>query len=125
LIALESLHKVRILIPLQTRLKIDSIYRINLTKLDILDSFETIQVATAYEVDGELLHSFPSSHSLASRAKVKYTTFSGWQKPITGINRYDKLPLECKAYVEFIEKFIGVKVTWIGTGPERRDMIVR
>jgi adenylosuccinate synthase len=82
-------------------------------------------VATEYEVDGELLDSFPSNLNLLSRVKVKYTTFAGWQKPITGIKKYDDLPLECKAYVECIEKFIGVKVAWIGIGPERGDMIFR
>ncbi len=98
---------------------------LNLTKLDILDSFREIQVATAYKLAGQVLDSFPADLQSLARAEVLYTTLPGWQKPTTGAKTFYDLPKNARAYVEFIEKFVGVKVKYIGTGPAREDMIVR
>lgn len=98
---------------------------LNLTKLDILDNFPEIQVATAYQLDGQVLESFPADLQKLARAEVQYTTFPGWQTPTTGAKAYYDLPKNARAYVEFIEKYVGVKVKYIGTGPAREDMIVR
>ena len=97
----------------------------NLTKLDILDDFPEIQVATAYQLDGRALESFPADLQTLARAEVQYTTLPGWQKPTTGAKSYYDLPKNARAYVEFIEEFLGVKVKYIGTGPAREDMIGR
>lgn len=97
----------------------------NLTKLDILDDFPEIQVATAYKLDGRALESFPADLQTLARAEVQYTTLPGWQKPTTGAKNYYDLPKNARAYVEFIEEFLGVKIKYIGTGPARDDMIGR
>jgi adenylosuccinate synthase len=84
-----------------------------------LDTFPTIKVATAY-IDpstGEELVSFPADLGLLAKVDVKYVELKGWEKPITGIKSYDDLPAEAKAYIEFIEKFIGIQVKYVGTGP--------
>ena len=98
---------------------------LNLTKLDILDDFPSIEVATAYKVDGQILESFPADLNMLARSEVVYTTLPGWQKPSTGAKAYYDLPKNARAYVEFIEEFVGVKVRYIGTGPAREDMIIR
>ena len=98
---------------------------LNLTKLDILDDFPEIQVATAYRLDGQILDSFPADLQNLARVEIQYETLSGWQKPTTGAKTYYELPKNARAYVEFIEGFIGVKIKYIGTGPAREDMIVR
>ncbi|CAD6564018.1 MAG: hypothetical protein ASARMPRED_002648 [Alectoria sarmentosa] len=98
---------------------------LNLTKLDIMDDFPEIQIATAYQLDGQVLDFFPADLQKLERAEVLYTTLSGWQKPTTGAKSYYDLPKNARAYVEFIEKFVGVKVRYIGTGPAREDMIMR
>lgn len=98
---------------------------LNLTKLDIMDDFPEIQIATAYQLDGQVLDFFPADLQKLERAEVQYTTLSGWQKPTTGAKSYYDLPKNARAYVEFIEKFVGVKVRYIGTGPAREDMIMR
>lgn len=89
---------------------------LNLTKLDILDTFPEIKVATAYEIDGEPLQSFPADLEVLKRSKVIYETMPGWQTSTTGINEWSKLPENAKKYVEFIDKFVGVDCRWIGTG---------
>ena len=98
---------------------------LNLTKIDIMDSFPEIQVATAYQLDGQVLDSFPADLQTLARAEVQYTTLPGWQKPTTGAKNYYDLPKNARAYVEFIEEFVGVKIKYIGTGPAREDLIVR
>ncbi|KYK59117.1 adenylosuccinate synthetase [Drechmeria coniospora] len=98
---------------------------LNLTKLDVLDTFETIKIAIAYKVDGEELDSYPADLDILERAEVVYHEMPGWQTPITNAKTYDDLPKKARDYVEYIEKFVGVKIKYIGTGPEREAMIQR
>ncbi|KAL7921734.1 Adenylosuccinate synthetase [Trichoderma austrokoningii] len=98
---------------------------INLTKLDVLDTFETIKVAVAYKLDGKELASYPADLDALERVEVVYKEFPGWQKSTTNCRTWNDLPQEARDYVEFIENFVGVKIKWIGTGPDREAMITR
>lgn len=97
----------------------------NLTKLDVLDDFEEIKVATSYSHNGQQLESFPANPEILTQLEVQYETLPGWKKPTTGAKSYYDLPVQARGYVEFIEKFTGVKVKWIGVGPGREHMIAR
>ncbi|KAI1866520.1 hypothetical protein JX265_007821 [Neoarthrinium moseri] len=100
---------------------------LNLTKLDVLDSFETVKIAIAYKdkSTGKELDSYPADHNILDNAEVVYHEMPGWNKPTTNARTYYDLPKQARDYVEYIENFIGVKVKWIGTGPDREAMIVR
>ncbi|KAI8170932.1 Adenylosuccinate synthetase [Colletotrichum sp. SAR 10_70] len=100
---------------------------LNLTKLDILDTFPTIKVAVAYKdkETGEELPSFPADLKTLEKAEVVYKELEGWNTPTTGAKTYFDLPKQARAYIEFIEEFVGVKCVWIGTGPKREDLISR
>uniref|UniRef100_A0A0B7K074 Adenylosuccinate synthetase n=1 Tax=Bionectria ochroleuca TaxID=29856 RepID=A0A0B7K074_BIOOC len=100
---------------------------LNLTKLDVLDSFETIKIAIAYKDKntGQELESYPADHNVLDTAEVVYHEMPGWQKPTTKARTFYDLPKAARDYVQYIEDFIGVKVKWIGTGPDRDDMITR
>lgn len=100
---------------------------LNLTKLDILDTFPTIKVAVAYKDKrtGEVFPSFPANIRALDHAEVVYEELEGWNTPTTGAKTYFDLPKQARAYIEFIEKFVGVKIVWIGTGPKREDLIFR
>ncbi|KAK6222779.1 Adenylosuccinate synthase [Pestalotiopsis sp. IQ-011] len=98
---------------------------LNLTKLDVLDTFETIKIAIAYKVDGEVLDSYPADLDILDRAEVVYHEMPGWQKPTTNAKSYYDLPKQAREYIEYIENFVGVKIKWIGTGPDRESMIKR
>ncbi|KAF4972379.1 hypothetical protein FSARC_1038 [Fusarium sarcochroum] len=98
---------------------------LNLTKLDVLDDFETIKVAIAYKVDGEELDHYPADLDTLDRAEVVYHEMPGWKKPTTNARTFYDLPKQARDYVEYIEKFVGVKIKWIGTGPDREAMILR
>ncbi|EXJ86031.1 adenylosuccinate synthetase [Capronia coronata CBS 617.96] len=99
--------------------------QINLTKLDVLDDFDVIRVATAYKVDGQVLDSFPADLDALERLEIEYKTFKGWQTKTTGCKTFEELPVEARDYVAYIEAEVGIPVKWIGTGPRREDMIVR
>jgi len=95
------------------------------TKLDVLDDFEEIRVATAYSYNGQTLDSFPADLDVMEGMKIEYKTFKGWEATTTGIKRFEDLPVQAREYVEFIEGEVGVPIKWIGTGPRREDMCVR
>jgi adenylosuccinate synthase len=96
-----------------------------LTKLDVLDSFEEILVATAYAVDGAELASFPASTQILDKVEVKYRAFRGWKTSTIGLTKWEELPKAAQEYVEFIEQYLEVRIKYIGTGPGREQMIVR
>ena len=100
---------------------------LNLTKLDVLDTFPEIRVATAY-IDPrtqERFDEFPADLDLMEAMGVEYRTFAGWEETTTGVREWEKLPQRAREYVEFVEREIGIPVKYIGTGPGREDMIVR
>lgn len=95
-----------------------------LTVLDCLGYLKEIPVCVGYEVDGEVTKDFPVTAKLA-KAKPVYEVLPGWECDIRGIKEYDKLPENCKKYIEFIEKEIGVPIKMVSNGPERHDIIHR
>ncbi|KAF9701707.1 hypothetical protein EKO04_000469 [Ascochyta lentis] len=98
---------------------------LNLTKLDVLDDFEELKIATSYSHKGQKLEGFPSNPDVLAEVEVHYETLPGWKKPTTGAKSYYDLPSQAREYIEYIEKFIGVKVKWVGVGPARDHMVVR
>ncbi|RYP39579.1 hypothetical protein DL767_002127 [Monosporascus sp. MG133] len=100
---------------------------LNLTKLDVLDTFPTLKIAIAYKdpATGEEIPSYPADLDLLDRAEVIYHEMPGWNKPTTNAKTFYDLPKEAQDYVIYIEEFIGVKIKWIGTGPDREAMIKR
>lgn len=95
-----------------------------MTNLDVLGYLSKIPVCTAYEVDGEIITDFPATPKLM-RAKPVYTVLEGWNEDVRGITEYDKLPAKCKAYVDFIEKELGVPIKIVSNGPKRSETLYR
>lgn len=95
-----------------------------LTVLDVLGYLETLPVCVGYEIDGKVTKDFPTTHYL-KKAKPVYEYLPGWNCDIRGIKTYDKLPENCRKYIEFIEKELEVPVTMISNGPGRHDIIYR
>lgn len=95
-----------------------------LTCLDVLGYMDEIKVCTGYEIDGQVTDRFPVSAKLG-RAKAVYTTLPGWNCDIRGITDYNALPVQAKAYVDFLEAQIGVPIKIVSTGPERHETAYR
>ena len=94
------------------------------TVLDVLGYLDEIQICVGYEIDGEVTTDFPVTH-LLEKAKPVLEVLPGWKCDIRGIREYDKLPENCRRYIEFIEEHIGYPITMISNGPGREDIIYR
>ena len=57
--------------------------------------------------------------------KTDYEILPGWESDISNISEYEKLPTNCRAYIETVEELIKVPITWIGTGPDRANTIMK
>lgn len=94
------------------------------TVLDVLGYLDEIPVCVAYDIDGEITKEFPVTAKLA-KAKPVYEYLPGWKCDIRGIKKYEDLPENCRKYIEFVEKEIGVKIGMVSNGPGRHDIIYR
>ena len=95
-----------------------------LTVVDALGYLDELKICTGYEIDGEVTRDFPVTPKL-EKAKPVYTTLPGWKCDVSGIRKYSELPENCRKYIEFIEKEIGVPIKYVSNGPAREDIIVR
>ena len=95
-----------------------------LTVIDALGYLDEIPVCVGYEVDGKILKDFPTTPTL-NRCKPVLEVLPGWKSDVRGIKKYEDLPENCRKYVEFIYKELGVPVTMVSNGPGRDELIVR
>lgn len=113
------------LAALKYAVRLNGMNELALTKLDVLDDFETIKVCTHYELNGEKIETFPSDTETVEQLKPVYRSFPGWQTTTRNISTFDELPGKAKEYIQFIEDFTGVDFTIVSTGPKRTETIVR
>ena len=98
---------------------------LNITKLDVLDTFKEIQIGVSYTYKGEKLNSFPEDLHKLAKVDVEYVTLPGWEEDITKIKNYNDLPENAKKYLKYIEDYLNVPIQWVGTGPSRDSMLVK
>ncbi|MFM8867278.1 MAG: adenylosuccinate synthase [Ilumatobacteraceae bacterium] len=113
------------LVMLRHAVRLNSLSEIALTKLDVLDTFDTIKVCTAYRVGGRLLPGYPDDVATLADATPEYEEIRGWKTDLRSHRTYDELPDGARRLVELVERHVGVPVTIIGVGPERDDCVVR
>lgn len=101
--------------------RVNGLTSLALTKLDVLDDFDTIKVAVGYELHGKRISYFPASD--IDKIKVIYEEFEGWKEPITECRHLDHLPKNARRYLTALEKFCGVPVKWVSVGPGRANTI--
>jgi adenylosuccinate synthase len=111
------------LLALRYAVRVNSLTRIFLTKLDILSAFDTIKVATGYRAGGELHTEFPVQQSVLYDCEPVYEEMQGWGDDITGVREYEDLPAAARSYIEYIAKAIEVPVSWVSVGPERSQLV--
>ena len=96
-----------------------------LTKLDVLDELEELEICIGYRLDGEVVKTFPSSLDLLERAEPVYENLPGWQQSTVGTLEFSNLPPAAQDYIAYIEKHLGAEVGIVSTGPRREETIVR
>jgi adenylosuccinate synthase len=95
------------------------------TKLDVLDDLEAIQICIGYEIDGEAISGLPVVVDRFAECTPVYEEWPGWQQSTVGVTAYDELPENARSYLRRIEELAGVPVDIISTGPGRDQTIIR
>lgn len=97
---------------------------IALTKLDVLDGFDTLKICVGYELDGQSLDYLPTAADQQARAKPIYEEIDGWSDTTAGARSWADLPAQAIKYVKRIEELIDCPVALVSTSPEREDTIL-
>ncbi|SFL25307.1 Adenylosuccinate synthetase [Bradyrhizobium sp. NFR13] len=95
-----------------------------LTKLDILDGFDTIEVCVGYKLDGKEIDYLPAGEGAQSRIEPIYETIEGWKEPTANARSWADLPAQAIKYVRRIEELVGCPIALLSTSPEREDTIL-
>ncbi len=111
------------LVALKYALMINGVTDIALTKADVMSTFDTINVCTAYKVQGKLTSRMPTGTDEV--IEPVYTPLPGWKEDISHCSSYDALPQTFKDYIRYIEDFTGVKISIVSVGPDRNATIFR
>jgi adenylosuccinate synthase len=110
------------LVALKFTCMINGVTKLIMTKADVLDAFSQLKVCTGYKINGENTQEVPFQMTRLDIEPI-LETFAGWNTDITSINSAEKLPAEMKTYVEFINHYLGVDITYISNGPGREQLI--
>ncbi|MEI7592931.1 MAG: adenylosuccinate synthase [Actinomycetes bacterium] len=103
--------------------RLNSLSEIALTKLDVLDTLDTVRVCVAYELDGERFEHLPYHQSVLHKAKPIYVDMPGWHSDLTAATKRSDLPAAALAYVAFLEEQIRVPINLVGVGPGREQFL--
>ena len=95
-----------------------------ITKLDVLDGLDTLELCTGYELDGEHIDILPLGADEIERCVPVYETMEGWSDSTVGVTQYDKLPVNARLYLQRIEQVTGVPIAMISTSPDRDHTIM-
>ncbi|MCK5219133.1 adenylosuccinate synthase [bacterium] len=94
-----------------------------LTKLDVLSGIEKLPICTAYKINHEIVKTIPAALRKTDKIETIYEILPGWKEDISGISKYKDLPDNTKKYVKRIEELVGVKISLISVGEERKQTI--
>ncbi len=112
------------LVAVKYAVMLSGIDEIAMTKIDVLDGLDEINVCTGYEYEGRKIGFIPSQLEEFSKCKPIYKTFKGWDST-TEIKTFKELPDNARKYIEFIENFLGIPVKIVSTGAKRDETILR
>jgi len=96
-----------------------------LTLLDVLDEFEHVPVAVAYESRGERVGTLPADLDTFGRCQPVYEVLPGWCEPIGGVKSFEGLPAACRSYIDRLEALLGCEVGLVSVGPDREQTLHR
>jgi adenylosuccinate synthase len=111
-------------VMLRQAVRINSLTELALTKLDVLDGFETVKVCTGYRLGGVEIDHYPDRSDVLARVEPVYATLPGWRSDLSDARDRGELPAAAQAFLELVERQVGVPVKVVGVGAERDDYLV-
>jgi len=111
-------------VALRHAVRLNSVSGLCITKLDVLDNIDTIQICVGYECNGTETNSLPLDADAFASCQPRYESMPGWQQSTVGIRQYDQLPEAARDYLKRIEEIVATPIDIISTGPDRADTIV-
>ena len=112
------------LISLKYSVRVNSLTEIFITKLDVLSGLEELKLCVGYKDEHKVTTDYPYDQNILNTAEPIYEILDGWTEDITNVRKFDELPENAKKYINAIEDFIEIPITFISVGPERNQNIV-
>ncbi len=109
---------------LKRSVRLNGISGLCITKLDVLDGLEKIQLGVGYRVNGEFREVLPNGAHAVAQAEAVLEELPGWTESTVGVTEYDKLPIQARRYLERVSEVCGVPIDLVSTGPDRNETIV-
>ena len=110
-------------VMLRHAVRINSLTELALTKIDVLDGFDTIKVCTGYEVGGKPFAGYPDLLSDLAAVTPIYTELPGWKRELRLCRQPSEMPEAARALVDLVEREVGIPVRYVGVGPDRDDVV--
>lgn len=112
------------LVALKYAVQVNGVTQLFMMKGDVLSGFDTLKVCTGYKYKGEVINHLPYNIEEENVTPI-FVEKKGWQADLTGMTKYDELPVELKEYIEFIEKEVEVPIKVVSVGPDRTQTILK
>jgi adenylosuccinate synthase len=111
-------------VVLRYAVRVNGLWGLALTKLDVLSGIKNLQICNAYELDGQKVSELPGDYEDLARVKPIYETLHGWDEKIAGVRTFDELPENAKRYVRRVEEVSGVPVVCVSVGADRGETVL-
>ncbi len=112
-------------VMLRQAARVNSLTELALTKLDVMDDFDKIEICTEYRHEGRVVSGYPDRVEVLAEVEPVYTTLPGWKSPLRSCRNESDLPDRAREFVELIERHVGLPITIVGVGPERDAVVLR
>lgn len=112
------------MVALRRSIQLNSLSALCVTKLDVLDEFPVIRIATGYRLNGELISTLPVDPDVFAQCEPIYEDLPGWQTSTLGATTFEQLPEKARQYLLRVEALAGIPIDIISTGPDRKETIV-
>ena len=112
-------------VALRHSARINSLSGLCITKLDVLDKLENVELCTGYKINGKIMDTPPIDADLLAKCKPVYEEYPGWQSSTAGLTDYNALPQKARDYLQRLEDITEMRIDIISTGPDRNQAIMR
>ncbi|WP_342381032.1 adenylosuccinate synthase [Myxococcus stipitatus] len=111
-------------VVLRYAVRVNGLWGLALTKLDVLSGLKSVQLCNAYELDGQKVTELPGDYEDLARVKPIFETLPGWDEKLAGVRSFEELPENAKRYVRRVEEISGVPVVCVSVGADRGETVL-